>query len=373
MKGLARREENELAGTAPSNLLLATLTAISFPDPCLTASLYCAGRIDWTIARCVLPVWRRVQTEQPAVPCYLWILRYGRGGEHLKLRFHGPSTLRPLIEFLLTDAASAQRPWLAHPSDALHTAALIASPLDEEDEVQEEWPAGSLLWTHYRRSPALFLGKPFLNDDGFVARFTSCLGCGCELLLSSFDLDNGDSLSHRRRRAMLLRALMAAVSELFREPGERIRYLTYHRDWTIRHPVLAIRGGDEKAREILERYERQVAGLSFTAMHSLRRAADEMGTEARWPVGEETAWRDALREMRRYLEALGNDPFLSPDPFVTGPLFPTVFKILHGLANQIGIDVLNEGMAYHLLLRSLSSTDLGASVRLVPDEHGIHL
>src|SRR4029077_13889467 len=65
----------------------------SFPDPALTANLYCAGGLDETFFRVVAPFWRELRLQDPERLCSLWVVRCGRRGEHLKIRVHGPGSL----------------------------------------------------------------------------------------------------------------------------------------------------------------------------------------------------------------------------------------------------------------------------------------
>jgi len=89
----------ELAGRrSPSRML--------FPDPTLTASLYCAGRLDDLVHVVLGPVWSALREGEAGGSSYLWFMRYGRGGEHLKIRFHGPPAASAGLASLLPRAAA---------------------------------------------------------------------------------------------------------------------------------------------------------------------------------------------------------------------------------------------------------------------------
>src|SRR3712207_6295981 len=74
------------------------------PDPIVTGSLYCSGCLDQALL--AMATLRNTLRELGSedVP-YLWSMRYARGGEHLKVRVHGPSHVDSLVRETLRDAA----------------------------------------------------------------------------------------------------------------------------------------------------------------------------------------------------------------------------------------------------------------------------
>ncbi len=74
------------------------------PDPVLTANVYCAGRLDDLLLRALADFWQRVRGEDPAPACKIWFVRYRRGGEHLKVRVHGPAEMAPFLREELRQA-----------------------------------------------------------------------------------------------------------------------------------------------------------------------------------------------------------------------------------------------------------------------------
>jgi hypothetical protein len=65
-------------------------------------------------------------------------------------------------------------------------------------------------------------------------------------------------------------------------------------------------------------------------------------------------WRRSLGSLAEYASRFQDDPEHRLDPFAEDVSFPAVFKALHGLANQLGLSVLNEALAYHLVLRAVA-------------------
>lgn len=300
------------------------------PDPSLTANLYCAGGLDPVVFRVIAPFRRELPQD-----AYLWLVRYGKGGEHLKLRLHTPDADPDLLRRRLAERAGAF--FAALPEPPPRTPGKVdAPPLDPEDEVDH--PDRTLLWTTYRRSHISLGGQPFLDDDLYAAHMTRCLGSACELVLS---LEPGDSgvLPHRTRQVALLQGLIAGLAALGFSTERRADYLAYHRDWLLRF----LRGAQS-----VQGFEERIAKLG-AAVHPIRTLA-----EAEWNGGDplENPWRTSLSDLLDYISPFANDPDYRLDPFAPDPVFAPLFKAFHGLGNQLGLPVADEAFAHHLLLRA---------------------
>jgi hypothetical protein len=334
---------------------------LGFPDPLISANLYASGRLDRAIDRFAVPFWRAAEARGLNRSCYIWILRYARCGEHLKLRLHGPESLRASLEALLAETLAL---YLAgrDPGDEPLPGpqrAKPAPPLDLEDEATEDYPDGIFLHTLYRRSPVVLGAAPLLRDNRYTALFTSCLGRACNLVLRSFELAETGRMIHRRRQALLLKILTAGLSATFPESEELTGYIAYHRDWLVRAPVLFLRGRMAKAQQILGRYNDERTRLDSSSLETLR---DLLRGQEPTDIHEEE-WRQSLVALRLYLQEIQG---LDPDPFVPGPLYPSLFKVFHCVANQLGINPLNEGFAWHLLLNIVRGDGAEDGFRLVP-------
>ena len=332
--------------------------AAAFPDPLLSANFYAFRRLDRVIARAVVPFVLAAEASPASHPFYLWLLRYACGGEHLKIRVHGPESLREPLSLLLERAVEAGRA-AGEEIPVMPRRLVPPPPMDREDQGPADgYPDGTFLYTHYRRSPVVFGASPLLDDDLYAALFTSCLGRACRLALESFELDETGHLPHRRRQALLLKVLTAGLPALF--AGEELRrYAVYHRDWLVRARSLASRGGMEKARQILEQYASEAARIgpsSLTGIPALLQGAEPPGL---W----EREWRRSLVAFRAYVQEIQAP---DPDPFVPGPLYPSLFKVFHCVANQLGLTPLNEGLTWHLLLNAVAGSENRDGFRLVP-------
>lgn len=315
-----------------------------YPDPFLTANLYCKGFLDELVHQVVRPFWLESAPQREGTEPYLWMLRYGRGGEHLKIRVHGPESLRPTLRDSLAEKAALffgqlQAPAAGSPEPGQSA----APPIDPEDQ-EAEHADRTLLWTTYRRSPIVLGAPPLPEDARYAGLFTRCLGHGCEVVLARYA--SGPPLA-AGRQAALLELLASGVAALWPTQAERVSYFSYHRDWLVRIPILKRQLGTRKAREVLERYDKAAQGFDPARKAALKALLQPEG-------GPPSPWARSLTDLREDLRRFEGKPEYSVDPLVAGPLYPAVFKVLHGLANQLGVNPLNEGLAHHLALHTLA-------------------
>lgn len=313
-----------------------------FPDPLLTASLYSSSPLEEAVRDVLAPFWKSVRALDPTGECSLWWIRYGRGGPHLKIRLQGPSTREETLRGLLEEQVRSALPMPAEPSGGRPRSASSLPPIDAEDYLPAERPSGTLLWTQYRRSEVVFGPEPLLSDDRYVALFGDCLGAACEHLLD-------ESMPARRRNVLLLEILGTSLAAALPDDEERLAYLTYHRDWTVRFSVLRAGRGMKKADELLDRYDREADGLK------------EM------PYARNVALHDAFTAFEGYFRQIEHGTEKeSIDPFIKGLRFPALLKVLHGIANAAGVDPVNEGLIYHRFLRSVAQESRGGPFFLLP-------
>ncbi|HEY6320117.1 MAG TPA: lantibiotic dehydratase C-terminal domain-containing protein [Thermoanaerobaculia bacterium] len=346
------------------------------PDPVLSANIYCSGRLCEVICQVAAPFWERCRAAGTTADGDLWLMRYARRGEHLKLRLHGPRRHAAAWRQLL-EAAQAEYFLRLGPAveDAPRRSAPTAPPIDVEDRAAHDQPDRSFLWTTYARS-ALSLGwRPLLDDDRHAAALTRCLSRGTEILLARLRSDAGGASPFGQRRAILLDAVIVGLAHLPLSELDRTRYLLYHRDCLLRylqrHKAQAEAPGQGPAAmaRVLARFDAEL--VRHRARHEeIAAAAREQWQSgpARVRAGTDLAWGRALRELAAHGTRLCGELEQPLDPFADLPVFPVLFKALHGLANQAGVDPLNEAFVHHLLL-SLASADAirRRPVRLVPD------
>jgi hypothetical protein len=345
------------------------------PDPALSANIYCAGRLDEVIERLLAPCWEEIRRDGALAGCYLWVLRYGRGGEHLKARLHGPEGCQALFRERL-DAAQKRYFQSLGPatSGGPPASGSAAPPIDAEDAAGH--PDRTLLWTTYARSPLSLGGPPFLDDERYLSLLTRCLGRGTEILL--LRLRSGEQGGPRfpLQRRLLLQAIVAGLAALPLPTPDRTRYLLYHRDGLLRHlrrrktqtlEPGAVEDGPRAMARALGRFdaESERLGAERGAWSELMHRRWQSNA-APWD-GDFAAWGRALRDLFDYLDprcaALGQ-PL---DPFAEHPVFPLLFKAFHGFANQAGLSHLNEAFLHHFLAGlTPGGATLQRPVQLVP-------
>lgn len=345
------------------------------PDPILSASLYCAGQLDNLIHDVLRPFWSEAWQALPRDSALLWMMRYGRCGEHLKIRVHieqppdgrRPSIRRPdataAIEGLRASLRQSLRQSLEEKSEEFFasldddpmprpTSQRGMPPVDADDEALENYPDRSVRYTTYRRSIVALGSPPFLDDETYVALFTLCQARACDLLLDEWQLDAQHRVPFRVRFNILAKLLIAGLATLDLDPARRTEYLLYHRDWLIRFPLLHSNADLERGRSTLEHFEQRRQAMA-AALGPLRDVA-----LAQWsddpPVSKnefDQNWRSALGRFAAHVEPLCDDPAYDVDPFAPRRFFAPIFKVLHGVANQLGLDAFEEAQTYHFLAR----------------------
>lgn len=320
------------------------------PEPSLSANVYCAGRLDEVIYRGVAPFW---QEERAATPerIYLRLLRYVRGGDHLKIRIHAPESLvarlRPSLEAAIRPCLDALAP--AAPGEGRPVAQV--PPIDVEDETEGGHPDRSFVWTQYRRSYVEFGGKPLIDDDDYIAHVVACQAECSERTLAALKPDATGVVPFRVRQNTLIKAALSAVAAMPWSAEQRRGYFAYHRDWLMRYSFSQSNRGPDKAAEAVAKLEANIARLG-AGLEAYRKAAEAQWGEAA-PPGDETdaAFREALQALCRFVAPFAGKPELQVDPFAAEPMFSALFKVLHALGNQLGLKLADESFAHHLLLR----------------------
>lgn len=319
-----------------------------FPDPISTANLYAEGHLDAAFVEVAGTALDRLREVDPRA--FVWTMRYAKRGEHLKLRVHGPASLADAAGTTLAEIAED---WLSSlpPADpeAPRKSLPYAAPIDEEDAIEEDAPDRAFVSTRYSRHP-VSLGARF-EDDAHVARLVESFGAAAAFVLQAARAEDG-RLEHREKQRLYLRLLTVGLAGLD-SLDSRLDYLAYHRDWILRSR-LRHAGIErvEKGEAFLGRFDTVAASLG-EGLDRLRESADLF-----WGFGDSAGAGPAEiafhASVARLLDEL---PDTGPraDPFAGDPRFPVLFKVFHGLANQLGLDRLNEALPHHLLCRAVAS------------------
>jgi hypothetical protein len=220
--------------------------------------------------------------------------------------------------------------------------------MDPEDGETGDQPDRTLVWTRYRRNRASLASQPLLTDDTYAALATRCLGRACDLVLAAL----GEDLTPIYRLLSLLQALVGGVAALRLTADSRAACFAFHRDTLIRAFLVQRNVGPNKVLELLAQLDRRRQAMG-TFPASLRTLAEkEWGGVGGEGTGEDTdaAWRSSIADLFLYVSRFRGDPEYHLDPFAEDAGFPVLFKVFHGLANQLGVGLLDEIFAHHLLL-----------------------
>lgn len=323
---------------------------MNLPDPVLTTSIYCSDHVDDVVRRAINPFYAEISKSGRWL---LWMVRYNRCGRHLKVRLHGPQDERAQVQGLLDGALAAYfaDPPLP-PKSSLPRAKRKSLPIDMEDERNEDYPDGTVLWTHYRRSPVT-LGPcaMLVADDRYAVRFAACMACGADIVLDTLR----EEISGSTRLKVLLSALAAATTAVAFSDDERDAYHAYHRDWLLRTML----DDEQRDQEVRAQFDVRVASMQPVVDQvraNLARGRDELPPDDARVACLEDGWRAALREFFAFVAPFRGRAEYVADPFSEDPVFPALFKVLHGLANQLGVDMRNEALLHHVLLNALATS-----------------
>ena len=297
-------------------------------DPIVTASIYCAGHIDEVIYHVLRPVWQ--QCRLTAGYHFLWFFRSPRGGDHVKIRVHGTESLGEEFRRLLSRFTDDFfiRLSKSHSGQKEVCTPVSFPAIDVEDDLLvDDVPDRSLLWSGYRRSAFVLGEEALLADDAYVANMTRCLGCSSDVVLDLFDLDQNGKISFQRSQNTLLMMLVSGLAALFENHIDMLPYLKFHRDWTIRFPILKAKQGLAKVSEVYELLERHVSAAGRPTIEALKKVV-EAKRSARDP-GEalEREWRQSLSLLKDHLSASRNDSDCT-DSFAESIRFPLLFSDL---------------------------------------------
>ena len=127
--------------------------SVTHSDPILCANIYASGLLDDLLASTIAPLWHEAR-QSLGDRFGLWLVRYSRGGEHLKVRLHGDVHDAPLIRQIFADRINSYLGRVRLLPDASPRVSAANVPaIDPEDESGADCRDRSFIWTTYRRSP----------------------------------------------------------------------------------------------------------------------------------------------------------------------------------------------------------------------------
>lgn len=316
-----------------------------YPDPLITASVYCEGYSDSLLDKVVRPFRQSLETVDPVA--FIWTSRFGARGEHVKFRIHADIEQEEYLRTLLAEGLEA---FLA----SLPKAATVSQKqygsfpaIDPEDAGPGRQPDRSWQWTTYHRSPFVLGAEKLTKDDRLVGLFTHAQAAITDVVLTHLAPNHAEPGFATHRQTVFLRLVLASLAALCFDHDGRDSYLRHHRDWLIRYLVAKRKSGDVTLETMLDQYEQRVAAKQNT-VHAVRRNIE--ATESA-PSRDEmfTAWQERLTNFFGHAVNYRGHPEYDLDPYTDDYAFLPLFKLLHGAANQFGLKIPHELYVYQLL------------------------
>jgi len=331
------------------------------PDPCLTANLYCNRRLELMAREVLGSLAADLAAVNANSESFFWYTRYGKCGEHLKVRVHGDdSTAAAARDSLAIHASRFFASPLSDLGDDQWVSKSAIPPIDPEDELEGDYPNKTMLWTHYRRSPIVFGAEVYLEDDVHVDHFCRCQAAVTSIALEILLPKLGDPAYARHRQSAYLRILITAISVLGLTAAEAAAYLAYHRDWLIRslnHDVAPPGLTNEKLLEDI----RQTAEVAPAALRPLTDHVASALAESKPSTDYCRAFHRELSAFYKHVSAYRGNERFDRDPFTRDFAFLPIFKVLHLAANQLGFRISNEAYVFDLLFRATEPLCLSTS------------
>ena len=328
---------------------------LHLPKPLLTANIYCDHCLDQVVHQVLAPFWREASGIIGEAEGYLWFIRYGRCGEHVKIRLHAPEHLGPrLQDWLEADTDEFFRNLAAAvPPSEERVVNLTLPPMDAEDAAQEGYPDRTLLWTHYEPSPIILGSERLLPDQRLASLFTRCFAAATELSLQSFQPDESGRFTSQLRQGIIIRLALTLLATFPWTLEEVQAYLAYHRDWLVRYMLSR---GAQPSHVTLEgtvaRFDEhfQKSPGALSRMQSIMQDWNPNAAED----DECALLRQRARELYSYIVRFRTDPGPQLDPYAPDQVYLPIFKCLHGVGNQIGLPMSQEAQVFHLLASAAS-------------------
>lgn len=326
--------------------------APSMADPIVTANIYCSRHIDDLLRDAVAP-FRSAMHDELNGHGFLWFYRYGKRGEHLKLRLHAPEPRREALQASLEQTISRFLVAIADAPPVQRISKSALPPVDVEDAMDEDYPDRSMLWTSYRRSPVIVGDPIYVQDDHHMALFTRVAAASADFLLGEVLPASREPTYLQRRQNSFLKLIIAGMAATDFAAATWPVYFTYHRDWLIRHLVAQSPLGVDAAAisaEIEGHLDKARGALPALAriMAAQRAEARDGGA----PSGLLGAWSAAVREFFEYVRWYRGRAEYDRDPYTGDHSFLPLFKVFHACGNQFGLRISNEAYLHHLLLQA---------------------
>ena len=326
-----------------------TSVSESGADPRLSANIYCAGHLDRVVAEIIVPLWRSLDAERSAGSVWLWLMRYGKRGEHLKLRLHDPGQtldLEAIKDRVEQDAArffaSLDPPGEEQPPKVK----TMVPPIDVEDREKEPYEDRLLVWTSYQRHRLSLGDAELYGDDRYCELFTRAMAAATGIFLESVE-EGGVEGAASRRLVTLFAGVTAALWGLGMDVDRRVSYLAYHRDWLLRFSLTPKEPNVDPALQSRNTFDKKLAAMDPAKRQNLLEKAWYFETEPM--TGEVQSFSDRVCELADYAGPIVRGLDRALDPKAEDFFDSVLFKVLQGFSNITGLRVFEEAWVHHLL------------------------
>jgi len=356
------------------------------PAKTLSANLYCDRRFHDLLRHVLAPLDRELEALS-GPDTLLWFSRYSRRGQHVKVRLHtSDESSWPALRDRITALADGFFATLPEPGAGQPAAsgegggaggagadpgASAESPqasprlsvpklpaIDVEDEGDTDYPDRSILWTAFRPSAKTLGNERYLSDHRHLNLFYRCMAASAKSVLAEVAAGAEEEPPLKARQSRLLRLVVSTFFALDLRPEEQIDYLEFHRDWMLRHQLTQA-GLQTKAEETIERLDQKLVGMEATVAALSQIIAAQLAPQDDVQEGEADFEEDESAELRSALQAFfahvrgyRERTEYDLDPYTPDFAFLPLFKVLHGMANQVGVPILNELYTYQILVRA---------------------
>lgn len=317
----------------------------SFSIPMLCASVYGQKQHDLLLNEFIQPFWD--SSALKGVAGFFWTMRYGAGGEHLKLRLHGPE--RCAVETRQALAAALDRFVNSLPAGEVGQASQGLFPsIDPEDEEEGTRPDRFWRWTTFRPSPFVLGAEKLAQDPELVGLYAHAQSAIAEIVMREVSPRRLEASFATSRQSLFIRLLIASFAALKFSANEKEMYLRHHRDWLVRFLISKARSPEASPATILAPLRVRIATLGASVNAIRQRLADSNPAPEAHQLFN--VWQLRLESFFNYVSTFRGNAAYDLDPYTRDYALLPLFKLLHGACNQFGLRLSNELYVYQLLL-----------------------
>jgi hypothetical protein len=317
----------------------------SFPMPLLCASVYGQKQHDMLLDAFLRPFWETSALKESGG--FFWTMRFGGGGEHLKLRLHGSERYETETRQELASVLDRFVESLP-PSEPGPTEPGLFPAIDPEDEEEGVRPDRFWRWTTFRPSPFVLGAETLARDLLFAGLYAHAQSAIAEIVLREVAPRRLETSFATTRQSLFIRMLLTSFAVLGFAAAQREAYIRHHRDWLVRFLIAKTKSPEASPDSILAPLRERTTAIcpTVSAIRQLFEATAS-GSELH-PMF--ASWQIRLEAFFEYVSTFRGNKAYDLDPYTDDYSFLALFKLLQGACNQFGLRIKSELYVYHLLL-----------------------